>query len=130
MNDMTGPIDYAWATLQKAWYDNEAFRGNPEDEEAHMQQEEQDLQDFHARTGPTPLSPEEIMRFTRPELEDMGRSIEMELSRREVMRGQRRGGPQQNVASGPGQTMGASAEGLGQDPNEAYQRMKDALGPR
>jgi len=103
---MTGPIDYAWATLQKAWYDQETSLA---DEVAGRGTGDEDAPWNQPRSGPTPLSPEEIMRFTRPELIDMGRSIEMELSRREVMREQRRGGPQPNVATGPGQTMGASA---------------------
>lgn len=37
----------AWGSLKKAWYDEEDYRGDPEDEPEHRAGEEEALADFH-----------------------------------------------------------------------------------
>lgn len=54
---MVNPFDTAWGSLRKAWYDNEDFRGDPEDEAAFRQGEEKDFAQFQQPLEPN--TPEE-----------------------------------------------------------------------
>lgn len=46
---MVNPFDTAWDSLRKAWFDNEDFRGDPEDEAAYRAKEEHEFKNWHAR---------------------------------------------------------------------------------
>jgi len=88
-------FDLTWINLKKAWYDNEDFRGDPDDEEAHRRGEEEDHQNWlndpknqddspNERVDAPTLDSNHILRLTRPQLDKLMEDIQSEIQRRET----------------------------------------------
>jgi len=105
-------LDLAWVSFRKAWYDNEDYRGDPEYEEAHRRGEDEAHQNWlntsgddglesfmdeepeepqrpkrppHGLVGPArTLGPEQILRLSRAQMNELMENIQNEIQRREA----------------------------------------------
>jgi len=99
-------FELTWFNLKKAWYDNEDFRGDPEDEEAHRRGEDEEHQnwldsqvhpsqwdenriddvpkdtEYPGREDAPTLDPNHILRLTRSQLDKLIQDAKSEIKRR------------------------------------------------
>ena len=103
-------FDLTWINLKKAWYDNEDFRGDPEDEEAHRRGEDEEFQnwsdlqahpsqwgenriddvpkdtEYSGREDAPTMDSNQILSLTRSHLDTLMEDIPSEIQRRGTKR--------------------------------------------
>lgn len=93
-------FDLSWHQLKKAWYDNEDFRGDPEDEGAYRRGEEEDHQNWlndskneddsrNERVDAPTLDSNHILRLTREQINQLIQDSQSELQRRDTKKANR-----------------------------------------